>query len=58
MVFAQPRPEHLQHIARLLESGAVKAQVGQVYALDDIARAFTDGQTGHARGKRVIDLFL
>ena len=56
MVFAQPRAEHLQHIARLLESGAVKAQVGQVYALDDIARAFTDGQTGHARGKRVIDL--
>ncbi|MDD3651822.1 NADP-dependent oxidoreductase [Immundisolibacter sp.] len=56
MVFAQPRAEHLQRIARLLESGAVKAQVGQVYALDDIARAFADGQTGHARGKRVIDL--
>lgn len=56
MVFAQPRAEHLQHIARLLESGAVKAQVGQVYALDDIARAFSDGQTGHARGKRVIDI--
>ena len=56
MVFAQPRAEHLQHIARLLESGAVRAQVGQVYALDDIARAFVDGQTGHARGKRVIEL--
>ena len=56
MVFAQPRAEHLQHIARLLESGAVRAQVGQVYALGDIARAFTDGQTGHARGKRVIEL--
>lgn len=56
MVFAQPRPAHLQHIARLLESGAVKAQVGQVYALEDIARAFADAQGGHARGKRVIDL--
>jgi NADPH:quinone reductase-like Zn-dependent oxidoreductase len=56
MVFAQPRAEHLQHIARLLESGAVTAQVGQVYALGDIARAFTDGQTGHARGKRVIEI--
>lgn len=56
MVFAQPRAEHLQHIARLLESGAVRAQVGQVYALTDIARAFTDGQTGHARGKRVIEI--
>ena len=56
MVFAQPRAEHLQHIAWLLESGAVTAPVGQVYALGDIARAFTDGQTGHARGKRVIEL--
>ena len=54
MVFGQPRPEHLAHIAQLLASGEVKAQIAQVYALDDIARAFEDAQTGHARGKRVI----
>jgi alcohol dehydrogenase len=54
MVFAQPRAEHLQHIARLLDGGAVKPHIGQAYPLDDIARAFADGQTGHARGKRVI----
>nr|ART35460.1 A283 [uncultured bacterium] len=56
MVFGQPRPEHLAHIAQLLASGAVKAQIAQVYPLDDIARALGDAQTGHARGKRVIEL--
>lgn len=56
MVFGQPRPEHLAHIAQLLASGQVKAQIAQVYPLDDIARAFGDAQTGHARGKRVIQL--
>lgn len=56
MVFGQPRPEPLAHIAQLLASGAVKAQIAQVYPLDDIARAFGDAQTGHARGKRVIQI--
>ena len=56
MIFGQPRPQHLQRIAQLLESGAVKAQVGQVYGLDDVPRAFADAQTGHARGKRVIQI--
>lgn len=56
MVFGQPRRQHLDHIAGLLSSGAVKAQVGQVYGLEDVPRAFADVQTGHARGKRVIQI--
>lgn len=56
MVFGQPRPEHLAHLARLLADGAVKAQVGQVYALDETPQAFADAQGGHARGKRVIQV--
>lgn len=56
MVFGQPRPEHLAHIGQLLASGAVTAQIAQVYPLDDIVRAFGDAQTGHARGKRVIQI--
>jgi D-arabinose 1-dehydrogenase-like Zn-dependent alcohol dehydrogenase len=34
----------------------VKAQVAQVYPLEDIKQAFSDGQTGHARGKRVLQI--
>jgi NADPH:quinone reductase-like Zn-dependent oxidoreductase len=56
MVFAQPRPQHLTRIAELLASGQVKAQVAQVYPLEDIKQAFSDGQTGHARGKRVLQI--
>ncbi len=56
MVFGQPRPQHLAHIAQLLASGQVQAQVGQVYPLADFKQAFTDAQTGHARGKRVLQI--
>ena len=56
MVFGQPRPQHLAHIAELLASGQVQAQVGQVYPLADFKQAFTDAQTGHARGKRVLQI--
>ena len=56
MVFGQPRPAHLAHLARLLADGTIKAQVGQVYALEETPQAFADAQSGHARGKRVIQV--
>ncbi len=56
MVFGQPRPQHLSRIAELLASGQVKAQVAQLYPLEDVKQAFADGQTGHARGKRVLQI--
>lgn len=54
MVFGQPRPASLAKVARLLESGAVRAQIGQVYTLDEAVQAFVDARGGHARGKRVV----
>jgi len=50
---ARPTPELYAEIARLASTGAVKAQVSQVFALDDAPRAYAANRSGHTRGKIV-----
>lgn len=49
-------PDQLPHISALLESGAVKPVVQQVFALDDFLAAFKLSQNGHVRGKIVLQV--
>ena len=44
-----------QQITRRIERGAIRAVVDRVYPLDEIAEAHRHIETGHARGKIVID---
>lgn len=44
----------LEQLARLVESGDVKPQLGQVFALDQAAAAHTASETGHGRGRIVL----
>ena len=44
----------LEQLARLVESGDVKPQVGQVFALDQAAAAHAASETGHGRGRIVL----
>lgn len=44
----------LRQIAELVESGAVKAEVGRVFALEEAAQAHALSETGHGRGRIVL----
>jgi NADPH:quinone reductase-like Zn-dependent oxidoreductase len=44
----------LEQLALLVESGDVKPQVGQVFALDQAAAAHAASETGHGRGRIVL----
>jgi NADPH:quinone reductase-like Zn-dependent oxidoreductase len=43
-------------ISRLLESGDVKVFVDQVFDLTEVAKAHTALETGHTRGKIVLNV--
>jgi NADPH:quinone reductase-like Zn-dependent oxidoreductase len=44
----------LEQLARIVESGDVKPQVGQVFPLAEAAAAHTASETGHGRGRIVL----
>ncbi|KAI0473554.1 hypothetical protein GGR56DRAFT_666704 [Xylariaceae sp. FL0804] len=48
------RPDHLAAMARLMEEGKVKPVIDEVFAFDEVPRAFEKLKTGHAHGKIVI----
>lgn len=50
----EPRRELFERIAGLVESGAIKPQIGPVLALADAARGYELSRTGHQRGKIVL----
>lgn len=54
---ARPRRVDLEELAGYVDSGAVRPVVDQVYPLESIQEAHRAVETGHARGKHVIDLF-
>jgi alcohol dehydrogenase len=56
MQMTQVTTEALQKLATLVESGAVKPQVGKVYTLDEIANAFVARESGSIAGKVVIEI--
>ncbi len=46
----------LDDLGALVQSGALKPQVGKVYAFADAIKAYEHVNTGHARGKIVLDM--
>jgi D-arabinose 1-dehydrogenase-like Zn-dependent alcohol dehydrogenase len=51
-----PRRDTLEAIAGLIDAGALRASVEQVYPLEDAASAQQRAAEGHVRGKLVIDV--
>jgi len=56
MVLGMPGKSAMNEIARVAESGAVKAVIQQQFPLADIKQAFELSQSGRVAGKLVIDL--
>jgi NADPH:quinone reductase-like Zn-dependent oxidoreductase/photosystem II stability/assembly factor-like uncharacterized protein/alpha-beta hydrolase superfamily lysophospholipase len=52
----EPNGEQLAEIATLIESGAVKPHVATRMPLKDAAKAHTLSETGHSRGKIVLEV--
>jgi len=52
----RPRRELLERITALVESGAIKPQVGTTLPLAEARRGYEQSRTGHQRGKIVLQL--
>ena len=48
--------ERLKRLADLVDSGKVKPQVDRVFKFDKIREAFTYQETGHPRGKVLLEI--
>lgn len=55
-VLTRPDGKQLTSIAKLIDSGAIKPFVSRTYPLRELGQAFAELETGHVRGKIVIDL--
>ncbi|MCB0227407.1 MAG: zinc-binding dehydrogenase, partial [Anaerolineae bacterium] len=51
-----PTNEDLEIIARLIDEGQVKAVVGQTFPLRQVRQAHELSQTGHGRGRIVLQI--
>jgi alcohol dehydrogenase len=49
-------PEKLTKLAELIDQGVVKPQIDKVFPLDQVAAAFTYRETGHPRGKVILEI--
>lgn len=52
----QPSGAQLAEIAALIDSGAIKPTVSHVFPLDQAGKAHEQSQTGHTRGKIVLEV--
>lgn len=55
-VFVQPDAAQLGEIAALIDNGRVRAEIAGVYPLRDAAKAHIANQSGHTRGKIVLEV--
>jgi NADPH:quinone reductase-like Zn-dependent oxidoreductase len=55
-VFVQPDATQLGEIAALIDNGQVRPEISQVFPLQEAAKAQIANQSGHTRGKIVLDL--
>jgi NADPH:quinone reductase-like Zn-dependent oxidoreductase len=46
----------LEELARLIQDGALVAPVGQVFSFSDVADAHALSQTGHGRGRVILQV--
>jgi NADPH:quinone reductase-like Zn-dependent oxidoreductase len=54
--FVQPNSGHLSEIASLIDSGSIKVEIDSVYQLDDVVKAHKKSESGHTRGKIVLQI--
>jgi NADPH:quinone reductase-like Zn-dependent oxidoreductase len=54
--FVQANPNQLDKIAEMIDSGNLKIEVDSVFRLEDVAKAHTQIQAGHTRGKIVLQI--
>jgi NADPH:quinone reductase-like Zn-dependent oxidoreductase len=54
--FVEPHVPQLDHIRELIEGGRFKANVTQTYPLDQVTKAHQQSETGHTRGKIVLEI--
>jgi NADPH:quinone reductase-like Zn-dependent oxidoreductase len=54
--FVEPHVPQLDHIRGLIETGRFKANVTQTFPLDQVAQAHEAMETGHTRGKIVLQM--
>ena len=54
--FVQANPEQLAEISTLIDAGKLKIEVDSVYRLEDISQAHQKSESGHTRGKIVIQM--
>ena len=54
--FVEPNVPQLDHIRELIESGRFRANVTQTFTLDQVAKAHENIESGHTRGKIVLQI--
>jgi NADPH:quinone reductase-like Zn-dependent oxidoreductase len=54
--FSKDRTEDLEHVAKLMEEGTLKAVIDRSYPLEEVAEAHRYVETGAKIGHIVIDL--
>lgn len=54
--FVQPNAEQLLDISNLIDSGELKVEVDSVFQLKDAAKAHEKSESGHTRGKLVLQV--
>ncbi len=55
-VFVEPNAPQLDHIASLTDGGQLETTVSKVWKLDEVREAHRQMETGHTRGKMVIEV--
>lgn len=54
--YVQLKSEWLNQIADLIDTGKVKVVISKVYPLEQVAEAHRESETGHVRGKLVLEV--
>ncbi len=55
-VFVRPAREHLDALARLVDDGKLRVELGATFKLDEIAAAHRASEEGHTRGKIAVTI--
>ncbi|RJQ86880.1 MAG: NADP-dependent oxidoreductase [Desulfobacteraceae bacterium] len=53
-IFVEPNAQQLDHIRELIEGGRFRTHVSHTFSLDEAAKAHEQMETGHTRGKIVL----
>lgn len=55
-MLVEPSAQQLQHLAKWLDNGDLKVHIQETFALQDVAKAHESLETGHTRGKIVLEI--